>query len=820
MEPAAGHPALPASIALPAWASRSRSVLLAATVLLIGAAFYLSVLIVQRQHALENVSRYNLTWLVTQSVPELNRLQTVLALYALPDGDRDEEQVQLWLDIFKNRLQLFGNGEGREFFDRHPELEPTLAKAHRITAQVQGLLSRLGEAGVPQEALQLLGPLNQDLLRISAAAYGDSSERNAQDLRDLTVLHWTFSGVLLALILCSLGLVGFLIGNNKLLRQTYARMQALVSDLSRNRQELIEAKENVQEAMLEAQAQNEVLQQRDRDLHMQNTRFDAALNNMSQGLCMVDAAQRLIVCNVRFLDLFDIPPASVRQGMRAEDLFRLAGHQRSGQELAQRSLEEHRRLSEQQQRAELVVEVREGRALEVTQEPMSDGGWIATYDDITERRRTEASIRFMAHHDMLTRLPNRHLFRSQVKEALQDLRPERDEIAVLCLDLDQFKLVNDTLGHPAGDTLLELVGQRLQGCLRSTEVVARLSGDEFAVLHRSFDQPHQAELLAQRIIEVIGAPYSLSGRVVVVGVSIGIAAAQDNRVTPDQLLSKADLALYRAKESGRGTYRIFEDAMEAEIHERALLEADLRTALAQEQLALAYQPIFDLEDGRLNGFETLLRWRHPQRGPISPAQFIPLAEEMGLIVPIGEWVLRCACAEAMRWPDPIRVAVNLSALQFQRGDIVQAVRTALETSGLPPRRLELEITESALLQDNERVMAILRQFRDLGISTALDDFGTGYSSLSYLRSFAFDKIKIDQSFVREMSARPDSLAIVNSIAALAHTLGMTTTAEGIERSDQLQQLREAGCTQGQGFLLGRPSEPAQLAHWMPALAES
>jgi predicted signal transduction protein with EAL and GGDEF domain len=340
--------------------------------------------------------------------------------------------------------------------------------------------------------------------------------------------------------------------------------------------------------------------------------------------------------------------------------------------------------------------------------------------------------------------------------------------------------------------------------------VARLGGDEFAIVQTLSGAPREVEALAERVISRLKAPYELFGRCVVAGVSIGIATALESGTSSDLLLRNVDMALYRAKANGRGTYRFFEPEMDAEVQARLAIEADLQQALEQNQFEVFYQPFHNLETGRLSGFEALLRWRHPERGLIPPAQFVPLAEELGLISAIGAWVLRMACADAVTWPEGLKVAVNLSPVQFRTNDVVQAVSTALAESGLNPHRLELEITESALLQDNAGTVAMLHRLRALGTRIALDDFGTGYSSLSYLRSFPFDKIKVDRSFVREMNARPDCEVIVNSIAGLAANLGMTTTAEGVENDDQLDLVRKAGCTEGQGYHFGRPAPASEL----------
>jgi len=443
---------------------------------------------------------------------------------------------------------------------------------------------------------------------------------------------------------------------------------------------------------------------------------------------------------------------------------------------------------------------------------------VVQQNQALERRDHEllsqtARIFFMAHHDALTGLSNRLQFHERLQTALEQQRRPNDGIALLCLDLDHFKQVNDTLGHPAGDLLLKEVAGRLRGCVRDGDMVARLGGDEFAVLQCGVNQPDHASLLAQRIVEALGAPYDLGGDRAVIGASVGVAIVTPHLCSADLLLRSADLALYQAKANGRGSFSFFESSMNEQVQARRTLEADLRQALAEGEFEVFYQPTFYLQGQHVSGFEALLRWHHPRRVLVPPTEFVPLAEELGLMVPISAWVMGQACADAATWPEGVKVAVNLSPVQFSSPGLMAAVQRALENSGLPAHRLELEITESALLQDSKTVLATLHELRALGIRTALDDFGTGYSSLSYLRSFPFDKLKIDQSFVRDMTHRPGSLAIVTSVLDLARKLGMATTAEGVETEEQLSQLHQVGCTEVQGFLFDHPRPAAEIRHW-------
>jgi diguanylate cyclase (GGDEF)-like protein len=578
-----------------------------------------------------------------------------------------------------------------------------------------------------------------------------------------------------------------------------------ITDIKRAQANLAAANERARHAMEEVQQQNVALRERDRALHIQNVLFDAALNNMSQGLLMTDRNQRLIVYNRRFLDLFAVDPSAFTPGLPTDDIFaRLTSAGGLPAEMVDNIHIKQRGLADARQSGSFVVSGEEGQSIAVSQRPIADGGWIATYEDVSEQRRAEEHIRFAAHHDALTKLPNRVLFRTRLEEMISTLAHRDTGLALLYLDLDRFKHVNDTLGHPIGDALLEAAGRRLLGCLRSADIVARLGGDEFAIAFESTDLPNAAVLLGERIINALGVPYKLAGHTVIVGASIGIALAGGEGMNADTLLKNADMALYQAKAQGRGVCSLFEADMERQLLSRLAIEEDLRDALERQEFELLYQPLWDLDSNRIAGFEALIRWNHPVRGTVSPLQFIQIAEETGLIHAIGAWALNRACVDAMRLPDDIKVAVNLSAAQFDTGDIVEIVAAALDASALPANRLELEITETTLLKNNESTLALLFRLHALGLRIALDDFGTGYSSLSYLLTFPFGKIKIDQSFVREMATRADCAAIVSSIVTLANKLNITTTAEGIETIDQLELVRATGCTEAQGFLFSVP----------------
>jgi diguanylate cyclase (GGDEF)-like protein len=439
--------------------------------------------------------------------------------------------------------------------------------------------------------------------------------------------------------------------------------------------------------------------------------------------------------------------------------------------------------------------------------------------EIADREESQARSQYLAYHDSLTGLGNRLLFKEQLEEALKDLSVTPHPLAVLFLDLDGFKAVNDTLGHSIGDSLLKSVAIKLRDLLPRTDRIARLGGDEFAILQISASQPASSIALAEKIIEIVGHPCSIEGHDVTVGASVGIAVAHPGEMNAEGFLKSADLAMYSAKSDGRGTYRMFDPEMDAVVQTRRLLERDMRTALAQDGFRLFYQPLVNLQTKKVTTFEALMRWEHPERGNIRPSEFIPVAEEMGLIVQLGEWALREACAEAVGWPDGICVSVNLSPLQFAKGNLVSTVMSALASLGLPASRRELEITESILLEKSERNLAILNQLREFGVRISMDDFGTGYSSIGYLRSFPFDKIKIDQSFVRDLLVDEGSLAIVRAIAGLGVSFGMTTTAEGVETEEQMRRLNLEGCIEVQGFLFSKPVPANEIIKLLGSLAE-
>jgi diguanylate cyclase (GGDEF)-like protein len=558
------------------------------------------------------------------------------------------------------------------------------------------------------------------------------------------------------------------------------------------------------------QERTAALREREAELRAQNLRFDAAIENMPYGLSMFDRNECLTVCNERYGEMYRMDPGTIRPGVTLRSILevRMVGQK---PEDARRYIE--RRLGQIRRGEVFYIEdvMPDGRIFAVNHRPMLDGGWVAIHQDITAQKHAESQIAYMARHDGLTSLANRAVLLEKMEEELARLRRYGSRFTVFLLDLDLFKTVNDSLGHPVGDELLKAVAGRLLGCIRETDTVARLGGDEFAILATAEgDQRDAAIATAGKILGAISAPYDLEGHNLHIGTSIGIALAPEHGTEVDQLMKNADLALYKAKSEGRDAYRFFEDAMGVEVRTRRAHQIDLRNALTNEEFELYYQPIVDIQTRQTTSIEALIRWHHPQRGMISPVDFIPLAEETGLINQIGEWVLRRSCLDAMNWPSNVKVSVNLSAVQFRKIGPVDHFSQVLRDSGLPPERLELEITESVLLHGNAENVETLHKLREMHISIVLDDFGTGYSSLSYLRMFPFDKIKIDQSFVHELAKNADCAAIVSAVAGLGRGLRIGTVAEGVETEDQLLLVRAAGCTHAQGYLFGRPCPAAEL----------
>jgi diguanylate cyclase (GGDEF)-like protein len=613
------------------------------------AAIYFTTVILERQHVLRRISRYNPAWQASQALSEFMKLDQSIRMFKDSNRDDDKEDVRLRFEIFAGTMKNLAQGSFRVILERDPGFETIVRDFNRTTNVAAPLIQDLNGPDDAQAALQILRPLQSSLTQLASATYNYGAALTSEDEHELSRLHWIFSGLTGTIIFFGIVLTGLLARHNTLLGRAHQKLHRLAADLAH-----------------------------------------------------------------------------------------------------------------------------------------------------------------LAHHDPLTGLANRILFRERLEQSLEKARDDGSTIAVLYLDLDLFKSVNDTLGHETGDQLLKTVATRIRGCVQSDNVIARLGGDEFAILMAPVNIAQECAVFASRIVKEIGSVYNIDGHEIVIGTSIGIASTELGTSSPEQLLKQADTALYRAKADGRGTFRFFEPEMDAELQARRALEVDLRRAMANNEFLLHFQPQVRLQANEITGFEALLRWRHPVRGTIPPGEFIPIAEDIGLIAPLGEWAINEACRIAATWPQDLNVAVNISPIQFRNRTLLPCVRKALTRTGLDPSRLELELTESALLQENETTLTALHELRQLGVRIALDDFGTGYSSLSYLRSFPFDKIKIDQSFVRELSTQPDCMVIIRSVVRLGRGLGMSITAEGVETEDQLAQIRAAGCTEAQGYLLGRPKPALEL----------
>jgi len=553
-------------------------------------------------------------------------------------------------------------------------------------------------------------------------------------------------------------------------------------------------------------------------LALEKERLDTAINNMTQGLLLYDSDARIVLCNQRYLEMYNLSPDVVKPGCHFRDLIAHRKETGSFPGNVDEFCASVLRNVAQKRATNSILETTDGRSIQIVNQPLANGGWVATQEDITERRRAEQQITHLAHYDALTDLPNRALFSKRLEHELERTNGG-EQLAVLYIDIDEFKSVNDSLGHPAGDELLKAVASRLRSCVRDTDFVARLGGDEFAIVQAGIKQRSDVEELVKRIYEAIREPYECLGHQVATDASVGIALAPVDGTDLDQLLKSADLAMYGAKADGRRTYRFFEPEMDARVKARRTLELDIRQAIADGAFDIHYQPIVNFGSNEIVGCEALLRWYHPVRGMISPAEFIPIAEETGLICQLGDWVLTTACAEAANWPSSIKLAVNVSPVQFRSHAFSLKVANALATTGLSANRLELEITEAVLIRDDEAALTMLQQLRAVGVRIALDDFGTGYSSLSYLQRFPFDKIKIDRCFVNDIAKAEGSSSIVQAVINIARSRNITTTAEGVETEQQREMLLSLGCTEMQGYLFS-PARPVAEIRMMLSRANS
>ncbi|WP_349365822.1 MAG: EAL domain-containing protein [Nitratireductor rhodophyticola] len=755
------------------------------------AALYISVLIFQRQEALTQIFRYNIAYSASQGMNELLRFRQRLTAVLVEPPQASRQDVELRYQILRSRLSLFEQGEFMNFVSVMPENRQTVAQLASALQQIGTFIGEIDRPENAQIALDLTAPLESEMVALASKANEYGATAQAKDQRELLRLHWLFSALALSLVITGFVFIAMLRWQHRLQISVQQRLKATNEDLLRTSAELSES------AQAARRANDELI--------TQNLLFNTALNNMSHGLCMFDAQGRLIVSNQKMESIYGLTQEQLRLGTSLHQLIGdMVEAGASAQDEAEQVAQLQSRLIEQNRSDTLTQELRDGRTILISHQPMRGGGWVATYEDITERHKAQAQVAYMARHDTLTDLPNRLMMREQLEEILASSNERGLSTAVMCVDLDNFKSINDTLGHPVGDALLRAVAGRIRNTVRETDAVARLGGDEFVVVQGNVEKPEQASSLAKRLIDALDDPYIIEGHQVLTGASVGIAVADPDHDAADDLLMQADVALYQAKGDGRGVFRFYEEGMNKRLQRRRALEAELRSANLDEQFHLVFQPIIGLGTNKVTTFEALLRWTHPVHGPVSPDEFIGIAEDTGAIVQLGEWVLRRVCMEMKSLPDDISIAANLSPMQFKRDDIVETVARVLVETDTPANRLELEITETLLLEDNRKLHADLRRLRQLGTRISLDDFGTGYSSLSYLQKFAFDKVKIDRLFIKEITKSADQAAIVQTIVNLAFTLGMTTVVEGVEMEEQLRIIRAMGCDEAQGNLFSKP----------------
>ncbi|MCD7060626.1 putative bifunctional diguanylate cyclase/phosphodiesterase [Pelagibacterium xiamenense] len=757
-----------------------RIILAASAISFVTMTLYLGALVIHRQVTIDPMGRLNESWLIAQTPSEFARLEQRISAFRLGEEHADVAEVRLRFDIVLNRLKTLQAAFLTEFILADPRNRETVDHLAASLAAVEPLITDLASPGVAEEALAILAPVYPKLVRLSVAANSWNSARINADRDELFNLQRLFTWATVGLTVCGFLFIVLVLLHNRLLANT-----------------------------------SEQLNRKERALQTRNEWFEAAINNMSQGLCLTDSNQRLLVCNGRFLELFGLSEDANWANALLSDLVPKEVIPGAGSV-----------ASDEASFHAMVFRTENGSSISVSHEPLSDGGWVSTFQDISERQRAQDKITHMAHHDYLTGLPNRLSFWDQTQKALQQIDRKTAGLAVLYLDLDRFKEINDTLGHPVGDALLKASAQRLTSVAGEGALVARLGGDEFSILVRQeWDLIEHTVDIAERLLAAFSQPFHLDGRDIALTTCIGIAFATEAGTTSDELVKKADLALYGAKAAGPNTYMCFDPDMETKILRRRQLGDDLRTGLELGQFEVLYQPLVALETMQVASGEALLRWTHPTFGPVSPQEFIPIAEETGFIDILGEWVLRRAFRDACGWPGHARISVNLSPVQFRNPNLCDQVAQALAETGLAAERVELEITESVLLQDTQANIEMLRHLSSLGLKVALDDFGTGYSSLSYLMRFPLDKIKIDQSFIRGSQGAFGSFEIIRSVSELAGRLNMSTVAEGVETPEQLQVILSAGCTEAQGYYFSRPvpegrfrslaengfSEPTQVA---------
>ena len=758
-----------------------KTVLAVAGVCVLILATYIAGLIQKQQQVLGEAAQFNIPTSSSQSAVAFTRTIQALSAYRTDPTAEKLEDVWVRMDIVQGTAQAALEGEYARFIHADAHREELISRLNQTMMALNGHPENLRDVAVAKDAQTRLEALEPEIIGLMGEANAFGAHEVNENQSRLNALYQELEIIFGGMLVFCLAIVAMSL------------------------------------------RQNNWLKLKEGELRIQNMRFEAAVNNMSQGLIFFDKDGRLIISNTRFAEQFKLDAGLLKAGTHVDDMLRASNKGPTSTGLSDEDLLASRhKMAATSGQSSTIREQADGRVFWVSQQPTEDGGWVITFDDITARRQAEARISYLALHDAMTDLPNRVQFRECLDSAIEAQRTSvasrypGQGFAVLLVDIDNFKSINDIYGHPVGDAFLSEIALRMKSLIRKRDVVARLGGDEFVILQRNLRGAEDAAKLATRLVSLLSEPLVVEGLTLSCGASIGISLAPEDSMDAKLLLKRADLALYRAKDNGKSTFSFYDASMDDDLEARRLLELELRQAVGRNELIVYYQPQIQVLSGETTGFEALVRWLHPTRGMVPPLDFIPLAEETGLINAVGEWVLRAACLEAAKWPSHLNIAVNISPVQVKSRNLVQVVVGALQMSGLPAQRLELEITESIFLQEDEQTLSSLRELRALGVKFAIDDFGTGYSSLSSLRRFPFDKLKIDRSFVKDVTTRRDSVQIIHAVIGLGRSLGINTTAEGVENEAQLELLRAEGCTEVQGFMFGRPMPAADLEPFLKA----
>lgn len=764
--------------------SRLQVLLFGAIGLLAAATVYVSALISQQQSALEKAAHYDVAFSAGQAASEFFRFSLRIAELGKAFSSTDLDEARMRFEILYSRHQTLTSGLFLQFTEQVPLSSRAVDTLGRVLGDVEPLLERLEEPGMVERVAARIAELELVMVALTSASnnYGARLVANSQDR--LISLHLLFSAITAALIATGFLLILLVMWNKRLLRRMH--------------QELLVTAEDLKE-----QSQN---------LKRQNMLFDAALNNMSQGLCMFGAEGELIIANRRFGEIFDLDQVRAGGGVTVDDI--VAHCRKNGlgtPERLQSMFNRPKAVNGPEAASQFVEPMGNDRVVSISQQHIEDGGWVITQEDVTARHRAEEKLALMARSDALTGLANRNRFCEALEEAIGRLDRNGEPYAVICFDLDRFRSVTTTLGHRYGELLLQKIADRTLKLVREADVVARFGGDEFGVLLRGVANVERAEAFAAKLVDALTETHDVEGHKVIIGVSVGITLLEPDTADAETVIRNANTALDKAKTSGGNCHRLFEPVMDAGKKARRALERELWSAFERNEFALVYQPLVNLQDYRIDGVEVLLGWQHPERGELAASEFLPVAEDIGLIEPLGAWMLKTACAEVASWPRAVRVAVNLSPVQFLRGDLLATVSSALEATGLPAELLELEVAEALFMAENDGTLGLLQQLREMKIGVTLDQFGTGFSSLSYIRRFPINKIKIDRTFVGDITNDPEALAIVRAVTTLGHALDISTSAEGVKTAEQMRLLHLAGCEQGQGILFSAPLPPAEMA---------